>query len=205
MSGPAALAQGLTHHQRCRGSPSRPCFPFLFISAKLQTPDSFAASISLFFLPLTHVALLGTLPDALSTFPLIPARPFVGCCAVILVLFSAANKIARSARSSRFPPGPATFISPPSHPNQLGRPTFNQALRRRIPQSAYLMGCYRFFCQPKITHSGPMYSRQTALSGHSSKQQPPLPPLLLHRNSFLGKKHSIQCIGPFALQPTTIN
>src|SRR5436853_1959868 len=28
------------------------------------------------------------------------------------------------------------------------------------------MGCYRFFCQPKITHSGPMCSRQITLSGH---------------------------------------
>ena len=79
-----------------------------------------------------------------------------------------------SARSSCFPPGPAkpTFNNPPSHPNQLGRPTFNQALRRRIPQSAYLMGCCRFFCQPKITHSGPMCSRQTTLSGHSTWASP---------------------------------
>lgn len=41
-----------------------------------------------------------------------------------------------------------------------------------------------------------------------SKQQPPPPPppsLSGHRNSFRGKKHSIQCIRSFALQSTTIN
>ena len=109
--------------------------------------------------------------------PIDPAQPFVGCCAAILVLFSAANKIAHSARSSCFP-GP-TKAHPPSHP----RPTFNQALRRRIPQSAYLMGCYRFFCWPKITHSGPMCSRRTTLSGHSTWASPNNnhhPLLLLH-------------------------
>lgn len=93
-------------------------------------------------------------------------------------------------------PGPHQ-AHPPSHP----RPTFNQALRRRIPRSAYLMGCYRFFCQPKITHSDPMCSRRTTLSGHSTWASP----LSGHRNSFRGKKHSIQCIGSFALQLTTIN
>jgi hypothetical protein len=44
--------------------------------------------------------------------------------------------------------------------------------------------------------------------GFSKQQQPPPPPpppLSGHRNSFRGKKHSIQCIGSFALQLTTIN
>jgi len=119
-----------------------------------------------------------------------------------------------SARWSCFPPGPAkpNFNHPPSHPNQLGRPTFNQALRRRIPPSAYLMGCCGFFCQPKITHSGPVFKANypiRPLHRGFSKQQPPPPPptpsLSGHRNGFRGKKHSIQCIGSFALQSTTIN
>ena len=97
-------ASGLTHHQKCRGSHSglvwRILFLFIFYFFYFHITSNTrlfrTASISLFFLPLTRVALLSTLLGALST------------------------------RSSYFPPGPAKpiFNNPPSHPNQLGRPTF---------------------------------------------------------------------------------
>ena len=135
---------------------------------KTPTPDSFAASISLFFLPLTRATLLGTLSTWRSLHISIDTCPtFCGmlCCYSGIIL--GCEQDCTFCTFVLFPARPHQ-THPPSHP----RPTFNQALRRRIPQSAYLMGCYRFFCQPKITHSGPMCSRRTTLSGHSTWASP---------------------------------
>lgn len=138
--------------------------------------------------------------------PIDPAQPFVGCCAAILVLFSAANKIAHSARSSCFPPGPTkpTTITSQTH-IQPGFAPENTTVRLSDGLLSFLLPAENHAFWSHVFKAN--YPIRPLHLGFSKQQPPPPPPPPLsgRRNSFRGKKHSIQCIGSFALQLTTIN
>ena len=197
---------------------SRPCLalPFFFFVFSFYFPQNskhwtlpHSVNPSLFSV-FDARRLLGILLGTLGTLHLlIPAQP-CRCCAAILVLFSAADKTARFVLfPCQAPPSPPSIIHhhiPTSwedpHSTRLCAGEYHKLVRLSDGLLPFLSAKNHALWSHVFKANYPIRPLHLGFF----KQQPHHPPPFSgHRNSFRGKRHSIQCIGSFALQPTTIN